>query len=115
MKKMAVYSENRKVWLMKDVNMTESFGERLLGLMGKSYVGAEALLISPCNSIHMFFMKMPIDAVFLDGKGCVIAVNKSMKPWTISRIYKRGRSVMEMPSGSADRIGIKCGEVLSFH
>jgi len=114
MKKLTAYSEKRKERIINDINMTENFMERFLGLMGKSDVGAEALLIEPCKSIHMFFMKMPIDAVFLDKNGRILALEKNLKPWSVSGIYKNGRSVMEMPSGSADRLGLECGEVLAF-
>ncbi len=115
MKKLTAYSEKSKESIINDINMTENFMERFLGLMGKSDVGAEALLIEPCKSIHMFFMKMPIDAVFLDKNGRILAVEKNLKPWSVSGIYKNGRSVMEMPSGSADRLGLECGEVLGFY
>lgn len=114
MKKLKVYSENRKEWIMKDVGMTETFAERFLGLMGKSGMDLEALLINPCTSIHMFFMKMPIDAVYLNKSDCIIAVEKELKPWSIGGFHKGTASVMEMPSGEADRIGLFCGEVLSF-
>ncbi|HKL10306.1 MAG TPA: DUF192 domain-containing protein [Clostridia bacterium] len=114
MKKLTAYSEKRKERIISDINLTDNFMERFLGLMGKTDVGAEALIIEPCKSIHMFFMKMMIDAVFLDKNGRIIAMEKNLMPWSVSGIYKNGRSVMEMPSGSADRLGLECGEVLRF-
>ncbi len=115
MKKMVIYSEKRKEIILNDINMTETFKERFLGLMWKSHIGAEALIIKPCNSIHMFFMKIPIDAVFLDKKGRIIALEKNLRPWAVSGIYKNSRAVMEMPSGSADRLGLECGQILDFY
>jgi len=114
MKRKELYSKSRKKWLLKNIKTTENFIERFFGLMGKTHFDAEALLIFPCNSIHMFFMKMPIDAVFIDGEGIIIAVNKDMKPWSISPIYKRCHFVLELPAGSSDRLGLNCGEILSF-
>ena len=49
------------------VEIADNFFRRFCGLMGKKNLPARhGLLISPCNSIHMCFMKFPIDAVFLD-------------------------------------------------
>ena len=46
-----------------------TFGARFLGLMGRRELAVgDGLHIVPCNGIHTFFMRIPIDAVFLEGE-----------------------------------------------
>ena len=40
--------------------------DRCLGLMLKKSFHGESLFLSPCNSIHTFFMNFKIDVLFLD-------------------------------------------------
>ena len=50
----------------EDCAIADSLFTRFMGLMGrKTLVQGTGLLITPCNSIHMLFMRFPIDAVFL--------------------------------------------------
>ena len=47
-------------------HVAESFVSRFMGLMGKSGLEAgEGIWLRPCNSIHMWFMRFPIDVVFV--------------------------------------------------
>lgn len=77
-----------------------SFFARLKGLIGSASPG-EGLLIEPCNSIHTFFMRYAIDAVFYDKNHKVVAVHRNLKPWRISKIIPAARGVLELPSGAA--------------
>ena len=48
---------------------------RLKGLLGRSGLGAnEGLLLTPAPAIHTFFMRFPIDAVFVDREMRVVGV-----------------------------------------
>lgn len=92
-----------------------SFADRFMGLMGKKDLpfGA-ALHISPCNSIHTFFMRIPIDAVFLDKQRKVVKVCSAMVPWRISSIYFGAHSVLELPAGTTLASGTVEGDQLVF-
>jgi uncharacterized protein len=80
--------------------LADSFFSRLKGLLGRSSLGAgEALVITQCNSIHMFFMKFPIDVCFLDKKNKVVGVVHQIKPFQVSPIFWRAASVIELPRG----------------
>lgn len=63
---------------------------------------SSALWIEPCNSIHMFFMRFPIDAVFLDRQGRVKRVLRELKPWRVSPLVFGARTVVELPAGTVD-------------
>ena len=58
------------------------FFQRAKGLIGRSSLPpGEGLLIERCNAIHTFFMKFPIDAIFLDRRGRVVKTVRNIRPW----------------------------------
>jgi uncharacterized membrane protein (UPF0127 family) len=79
---------------------------RFRGLMLRRELSAGAgLLIRPCGSIHMMFMRFPIDAVFLDGSGRVTKVAHGVRPWVGMAYGGRGaKAVIELPVGGAARV-----------
>lgn len=80
--------------------VAETFFSRAKGLLGrKSFTSGEALVITKCGSIHMFFMRFPIDAVFVGADGCVKKIIKGIKPWHISPIVRGSSYVIEFPAG----------------
>ena len=62
-----------------------------------------ALIIAPCNSIHTFFMRFPIDVAFMAKDGRVLKVRKDLAPWRLAAAI-RAHSVIEFAAGVlADR------------
>ena len=110
-----VVNQTRDKVLASHGTEATSFTDRLFGLMGKKDLpfGA-ALHIAPCNSIHTFFMRIPIDAVFLDKQLKVVKVCSAMVPWRISSIYFGAHSVLELPSGTSLASGTVEGDQLVF-
>ena len=63
-------------------DVAASFLQRAKGLIGRSSLPpGEGLLIERCNAIHTFFMKFPIDAIFLDRSGRVVKTVRNIRPW----------------------------------
>lgn len=86
---------------------------RMVGLLlHKSLGQGQGLWLEPGNSIHSFFMRFAIDAVFIDKKGKVLRIYENFKPWRLSWIHWQARSVLELATGEAARLGIRQGEVL---
>lgn len=86
---------------------------RLRGLLGRELPADAGLLIRPSSSVHMFFMRYAIDAVFLDRQGRVLRVAAGLRPWRLAS--RRGaRAVLELPAGAAARAGLTDGEQLRF-
>jgi uncharacterized membrane protein (UPF0127 family) len=86
---------------------------RLKGLLGRAELGAgEALLIAPCTSIHTFFMRFPIDVIFLDGDGRALRALEQLNPWRATRIYPRAACAIELPAGALRRSATREGDVL---
>jgi uncharacterized membrane protein (UPF0127 family) len=85
---------------------------RARGLLGRKELPVgEGLLIRPGFSIHTFFMRFPIDAVFLDRSGAVVDVVRRMKPWRAATRL-RARAVLELAAGEAERVTLRVGERL---
>jgi uncharacterized membrane protein (UPF0127 family) len=78
--------------------------ERMRGLLGRSSLGAdEGILLRPTGSIHTFFMRFRIDAVFCDRDLRVVGVVSGLKPWRMAG--RRGaKAVIELAAGSAAAI-----------
>jgi uncharacterized membrane protein (UPF0127 family) len=86
--------------------------QRLIGLMGKKRLPEwEALLIDPCNSIHCFFMRFPIDAVFVDREWKVRKVARRVRPWRIAFGGRGAHAVIELADGGAS--GVEVGDQLA--
>lgn len=97
------------------VKIARDFRSRSVGLLNRISLGQEeALVIKPCNSIHTFFMKFPIDVVFLDKKGTVVKLVKSLKPWRLSACMPNGFMVIELMSGRIDEITIMVGDLIKI-
>ncbi|MFA6032825.1 MAG: DUF192 domain-containing protein [Myxococcota bacterium] len=92
-----------------------SFGARLKGLLGTgSLSDGEALVISPCNAVHMFFMRYPIDAVMVDPDWRVVGVYYTLRPWRMTRIHSDAESTIELPAGVCMRAGLRVGDLLEI-
>jgi uncharacterized membrane protein (UPF0127 family) len=77
-------------------------------------IAREALLIYPCNSIHTFFMKFPIDVAFLDKQHKVVKIVQDMPAGKLQSCHIIAKSTLEMNSGSIARNDIKVGDTLIF-
>lgn len=86
---------------------------RMKGLMFKKEI-INGLLITPCNSIHTFFMKADIDVIYLNKKGEVVRIDKCMIPWKIGKIIFKAFAVLELPSGSIDKYNIKLNDIIKL-
>jgi uncharacterized membrane protein (UPF0127 family) len=85
---------------------------RLRGLLGRRELAAgDGLLLSPSSSIHMFFMRFAIDAVFLDAEGGVLRVVENLKPWRLAA-QRGSRAVLELAAGECERRGVSVGQRL---
>ncbi len=80
--------------------IADTFFPRITGLLNKqSLEKDEALVITRCRSIHMFFMRFAIDAIFVDQDNCVVGLVHNIKPFRLSRIFFRAQYVVEIPIG----------------
>jgi protein-S-isoprenylcysteine O-methyltransferase Ste14/uncharacterized membrane protein (UPF0127 family) len=83
---------------------------RLIGLLDKSQSDLKTgLHIVPCSGIHTFGLQYPIDVIFLDKNGVVVHTISRLPPNRIAKTIRSGRSVLELPPGTIDRLQLKKG------
>jgi uncharacterized protein len=77
---------------------------RMRGLLGRASLAPdEGMLFRPAGSIHMFFMRFAIDAVFCDRDLVVLDVVRGLKPWRMAS--RRGaKVVVELAEGAGARV-----------
>lgn len=79
----------------------DTFWSRFLGLMPcKRLPEGEGMLLTPCQSVHTFFMHFAIDVLYLDLDKQVVAVFPNVAPWRVLPFKRRCRYVLEVPAGT---------------
>lgn len=101
------------VTVAEHVEVAGGMWQRFMGLMFRSELPAgHGLALTPCNSIHMFFMRIPLDVAFLDRGGRVLRLYHGIRPWRISRIVRGAHTAVELPAGTLRTAGVEQGDVL---
>ncbi|MBI4321033.1 MAG: DUF192 domain-containing protein [Chloroflexi bacterium] len=89
--------------------------QRAVGLLGRKHLEqGEGLIIRPCNSVHTFFMRFPIDVIFLDKQGRAIKLLPDLAPFRLSPIVFGSSLVIELPAGTIERSGTKAQDRLAL-
>lgn len=97
------------------VRVASSTIERNVGLLHTPHLApGDGLWIERSPSIHMFFMRYPIDAVFVDGNGRVTKVVHDLKPWRVVWWARGARDCLELPAGAAAASGTQAGDELQL-
>ena len=92
--------------------LAETALTRMRGLLGRRELpSGEGILLKPASSVHMAFMRFPIDAVFLDGDLRVVKVAADLRPWRAAA-NRGAKAVLELPAGEAARRGLTPGDRL---
>ncbi len=99
------------------IEVASSFLARGRGLMGRARLAdGEGLYLPGTNSIHMLFMRFPIDCVFVsgecdDGSRQVVDVRERLRPWSGVVWWSRGaKGCVELPAGSLAAAGVRRGD-----
>jgi uncharacterized protein len=110
---MKVLNLTRNSTLADQAERAANFFSRGRGLMMAPPLPAGGgLVIEPCNSIHMFFMRYPLDIVFIDKGGKVLFMYKGIKPWRMGRVVRSARTAIELPEGAIDLSCTQVGDML---
>jgi uncharacterized protein len=114
MKVVQAYNATRKTELAKHVRVAKTLLRRSIGLIGTATLPpGEGLWLSPCSSVHMFFMRYPIDVIFLDDQGRVLRA-ETVRPWRMSRWVRGAQGALELPAGTAQASGTAPGDRIEW-
>jgi uncharacterized protein len=115
---MAALNETRGTVLADRVEVARSFWARFMGLMGRRSLPPGTGLFLQGNGIHMFFMRFPIDAVFVarpspEGSLRVVSVHRGLRPWLgLVPLVRGADGVLELPVGAIDASATAPGDSL---
>ena len=110
---MRVDNVTRGTIVAERVRLARSMRDRTVGLLNREGLAAdEGLWIEHSPSIHMFFMRFAIDAVFVDADGRVTKVVSDLKPWRVVWWARGARDCLELAAGTAARSGTRQGDEL---
>lgn len=109
-----VMNLTRRTLLARKARIASAPLERLVGLIGRENLPAgEGLILRPCKAIHTFFMRFPIDAIFLDSRFRILQLKENMQPFRISPFLSGAYCVLEVPAGTVRETATEKGDMLS--
>ena len=92
-----------------------TFFQRTWGLLGRKGIKkGEGLHIPRCRSIHTFFMRFPIDVVFIDGDNRITRVLPELVPFRIAFGPRNTAGVLELSAGTLKDNRCVAGDKISF-
>jgi hypothetical protein len=96
------------------LEVADSGPKRNMGLLGRDGLApGEGLWIVPCESVHTFFMRFPIDLVYLDRKNTVKKVRHAVGAWRLSACLS-AHSILELPAGTIRNTQTQPGDTLDI-
>ncbi|MCD6412828.1 MAG: DUF192 domain-containing protein [Elusimicrobia bacterium] len=105
---MATLIDDKGRVLLDNLEIADAFFSRLKGFLGRKFLDRNSgLLLIPCGSIHMFFMKFAIDVFFLrekSGNFEVLKKVRGLKPWRIAIAPSCTQAVLETAVGALAEI-----------
>lgn len=108
---MKIVNKSKNTILATSAIVADTFLSRMTGLLNRSsFSESEALVITQCQSIHMFFMQFAIDALFVDKNDIVVGIVPRIKPNQISKIYLKSSYCIELPEGTLDKVKTELGD-----
>jgi uncharacterized protein len=97
------------------IKLANTFFSRFRGLMFRAYIPSNYFFqIVPCNSIHMFFMQLQINTIFLNKQNEILKLKKYVSPWTMVWSVAKAHGVLEMHSGTINAHGFEPGDTLKL-
>ncbi len=109
-----VVNRTRDAVLGERVELARTPWTRLVGLLGRAALDAGGgMWLEPCDSVHMLFMRFPLDVVFVDADGAVVDVVAGLRPWRATWPRARARVSIELPVGTVARTGTRAGDLIS--
>lgn len=112
--RLKILNLTRQSVLADCVEVADHGATRRKGLLGRDGLApGEGLWIVPCESIHTFGMRFPIDLVYLDRNKKVKKTRSGVPPWRLSACLS-AHSVLELVPGAIRASQTQSGDMLEF-
>jgi len=110
----AAINITRGVALATELEVATSLAARTKGLLGRRGLPpGSGMLIDPCPSVHTWFMRFPIDVIFLDSKNRVVGLKRNLKSFRMAGAW-RGAKTLELPVGVIASTRTLLGDFVAF-
>lgn len=114
MPRLRVTNQTRGRSLADRADIADTASKRNTGLLKHTGLEpGEGLWIVPCEGVHTFRMKFPIDVVFLNKKRMILKTRPNMVRSRIA-LCLRAHSVLELPAGTLEATGTVAGDQLAL-
>ncbi len=112
---MRLINQTKNNLLAQDPLIAKTFLARIKGLLGrKEFLSGQAIILKPCNSVHTFFMRFPIDILFISKDYRVVKTIHKLIPNRATFIYWRSKMVIELPSGTLNLTNTRVGDLIQL-
>lgn len=117
-----LYNKTRKAVVCRKTVFAGSFFKKMKGLIGEKNEIFEYAMVFELEKetrlgagIHMLFMSVPIDVLWLDSGKKAVDFRKNLKPWSLNiSPKKKAKYIIELKKGTIEKKKIGIGNVLSF-
>jgi uncharacterized membrane protein (UPF0127 family) len=97
-----------------EVQVADKVVSQLIGWIGRKEIAPqEGLWLPFCSGVHTFFLRFPVDVIFLDSNYRVIGLVENLKPWRSTRFFWNARYALELPSGTISTSQTHLGDQLA--
>ncbi|HOW35296.1 MAG TPA: DUF192 domain-containing protein [Candidatus Omnitrophota bacterium] len=112
---MQIRNVSKNTFIAREGELAEGFWARAKGLLGRACLKeGEGLVIPRCCSIHMFFMRFAIDALFVDERNYVVGLTENLRPFRLSPVFLKANFVIEVPAGTIKRSCTAIGDLIKL-
>ena len=114
MRRARIVNLTRDTVLAESAEVADTFPTRFMGLMGRRELEpGGGLVLTGTGSVHMFFMSIALDIVFLSRGGRVLRAIKDLRPWHVSPIVFGATTTLELPVGTIAATGTREGDAIA--
>ncbi len=100
--------------ICEQVRLADTYATRTVGLLGRRTLPpGQGVVLRPSFSIHTFFMRFPIDVIFLDGDLVVIKITERLSSFRTASC-RGAREVVELAAGECARRGLTVGDRVAW-
>jgi uncharacterized protein len=119
---MAVLKKSDGTVVATEVEMADTVLKKTVGVMFRRRLPPGFAMIFDMGmesrasiAIHMVFVFVSIDIVFLDKTRTIVDIKHRLRPWIgVALPGKPARYAIELPAGSAKQFNLKIGDVLEW-
>lgn len=98
---MRLFNQTKNIILAEEIFLAHTFFSRSRGLLNKrNFPSGQGIILAPCKAVHTFFMRFPIDLIFVDKNYKVLKLLANIKPNRLTGICWSACKVVELPAGT---------------